>query len=176
VDDAFLDSFVFVRPTGEPIAPGTAAWVKSEMNHAAVEWRKQFRGEVQMRDDTAVTDADIAASNLILWGDPGSNSVLRRIADKLPLKWTAESVTLGSSRFAAATHAPILIYPNPLNPKKYVVLNSGISFREWDYLTNARQVSKLPDYAVVDTSVPADIRYPGKIVLGGFFSEDWTLR
>ena len=32
------------------------------------------------------TDADIASSNLILWGDPESNAVLKRIADKLPIK------------------------------------------------------------------------------------------
>ena len=35
-----------------------------------------------------MTDADIASSNLVLWGDPGSNKVLARIADKLPVKWT----------------------------------------------------------------------------------------
>ena len=40
-------------------------------------------------NDTDVTDADIANSNLVLWGDPGSNKVLARIADKLPVKWTA---------------------------------------------------------------------------------------
>ena len=45
---------------------------------------------------------------------------------------------------------PVLIYPNPLNPKRYVVLNSGFTFREYDYLNNARQVPKLPDYAVID--------------------------
>ena len=30
----------------------------------------------------------------------------------------------------AAHHVPILIYPNPLNPQRYVVLNSGFTFRE----------------------------------------------
>ena len=82
----------------------------------------------------------------------------------------------GAQRYAADTHAPILIYPNPLNPKKYVVLNSGFTFREFDYLNNARQIPKLPDYAVVDTTTPPDERYPGKIVTAGFFDEEWRLR
>ena len=73
------------------------------------------------------------------------------------------------------THVPILIYPNPLNPKKYVVLNSGFTFREFDYLNNARQTPKLPDYAVIDITTPPDFRYPGKIALAGFFGEDWGL-
>jgi len=173
IDDAFLDSFVFVSPTGTPLSAAVAKWAASEEKRAIAEWHRQFRGDAQVRDDQAITDADIAASNLVLWGDPGSNAVLARIADRLPVKWTAEGVVLGTNRYDAATHAPILIYPNPLNPKKYVVLNSGFTFREADYLSNARQTPKLPDYAIVDTRTPPDTRFPGKIVLAGFFNEDW---
>ncbi len=175
VDDAFLDSFVFVSPTGTPLAPGVAKWVAAEEKHAITEWRRQFRGDAQVRDDKDVTDADIASSNLVLWGDPGSNKVLAKIVDRLPVKWTAEGVWVGKDRYSADTHAPILIYPNPLNPRKYVVLNSGFTFREFDYLNNARQIPKLPDYAVVDTTTPPNDRYPGKIVLAGFFNEEWVL-
>ena len=175
IDDAFLDSFVFVSPTGTPLAPGVAPWVAAEEKRAITEWRRQFRGEAQVRDDRDITAREIAASNLILWGDPGSNHVLARIADRLPLQWTAAGVIAGNQRFDAATHAPIMIYPNPLNPKKYVVLNSGFTYREFDYLNNARQTPKLPDYAVVDTTTPPGPRYPGKIVFAGFFNEEWSL-
>jgi hypothetical protein len=176
VDDAFMDSFVFVTPTGTPVAPGVAKWVAEEQKHAIGEWRRHMRGEAQVREDKAVTDEDIASSNLVLWGDPGSNAVLARIADKLPVKWGADAVTIGSEKFPAATHAAILVYPNPLNPKKYVVLNSGFTFREFDYLNNARQIPKLPDYAVVDTTTPPNDRFPGKIVEAGFFDEEWNLQ
>jgi len=173
IDDAFLDSFVFVTPTGTPGVASAAAWVAAEQKHAIAEWRRQFRGEAQVREDKDVTDADIASSNLVLWGDPGSNKILARIADRLPVKWTAEGVFVGSQKYAGAV--PILIYPNPLNPKKYVVLNSGFTFREFDYLNNARQIPKLPDWAVVDVSGGANDRYPGKIVTAGFFDEEWKL-
>jgi dienelactone hydrolase len=175
VDNAFMDSFVFVLPTG-PASTGTAKWAESEMNRALKEWRRQFRGDAQVRDDSAVTDEDIASSNLVLWGDPASNRVLARIADKLPILWTADDVTVGSQKYPSRTHAPIMIYPNPLNPKRYVVLNSGFTFREYDYLNNARQVPKLPDYAIVDTTTPPDGRWPGKIVDAGFFGENWELK
>jgi hypothetical protein len=56
-----------------------------------------------------------------------------------------------------------------------VVLNSGFTFREFDYLNNARQTPKLPDYAIVDTTTPPDPHYPGKIVTAGFFNEDWKM-
>jgi len=67
----------------------------------------------------------------------------------------------------------VLVYPNPLNPKRYVVLNSGFTFREYDYLSNARQTPKLPDWAIVDVSVPVSSRAPGGIVNAGFFGERW---
>ena len=175
VDDAFLDSFVFVSPTGTPLAPAVGQWAAAEEKRAIAEWHRQFRGDAQVRDDKDVTDADIAGSNLVLWGDPGSNRILARIADRLPVKWSADGIVLGAKRYAAATHAPILIFPNPLNPKKYVVLNSGFTFREADYLSNARQTPKLPDYAIVDITVPPDSRFAGKIVQAGFFNEDWSM-
>jgi poly(3-hydroxybutyrate) depolymerase len=173
IDDAFLDSFVFVTPTGAALAPAVGQWAAAEEKRAIAEWHRQFRGDAQVRDDTAITDADIAGSNLVLWGDPASNKVLAKIADRLPVRWTQAGVVWNGKTYAAANHAAILIFPNPLNPKRYVVLNSGFTFREADYLSNARQTPKLPDYAIVDVSVPPDARFPGKIVEAGFFNEDW---
>ncbi|HVW86212.1 MAG TPA: hypothetical protein VHB50_16105, partial [Bryobacteraceae bacterium] len=175
IDDAFMDSFVIVRPTGTPLNETVGKWVKSEQDRAIHEWRGLFRGEAQVRDDSAITDADIASSNLVLWGDPQSNKVLARIADKLPIHWSADGIVLGDRRFAAATNVPVMIYPNPLNPKKYVVLNSGFTFRESAYGSNSWQVAELPDYAVIDVTSPPDKRWAGKVAAAGFFGEKWEL-
>ena len=175
IDDAFMDSFVMVRPTGKPMNEKTGEWASAEMYHAVEHWRKQFRGEPRLKDDTAITDQDIASSNLVLWGDPSSNGVLKRIAPSLPIKWEQDSIRVGDQRFGADKHVLLAIYPNPLNPSRYVVLNSGFTFREFDYLNNARQTAKLPDWAVVDTSVPPSPRDPGKVVDAGFFGEHWEL-
>ncbi len=175
IDDAFMDSFVMVRPTGTPMSETVGKWVASEEQRAIREWRGLFRGDTPVKDDTAVTDADIAVSNLILWGDPQSNRVLAQIAGKLPIDWSADSVTLGGRHFAAAGAAVIMIYPNPLNPTKYIVLNSGFTFRESANGSNSWQVAELPDYAVVDVTSPPDQRWPGKMAAAGFFGEKWEL-
>jgi dienelactone hydrolase len=175
IDDAFMDSFLMVRPTGQPLNDKVGAWVSAEMKHAIDHWRKQFRGEARLKDDSAVNDTDIAAHHLVLWGDPKSNKILARIADKLPVRWDGQQVRLGQETFSAEHHVPLLIYPNPLNPKRYVVLNSGFTFREYDYLNNARQVPKLPDFAVIDVNTPPSSRLPGKVVAAGFFDEEWKL-
>jgi hypothetical protein len=175
IDDAFMDSFLMVRPTGNALNDKLGAWAAAEMAHAVEHWRKQFRGEARLKDDVAVTKDDIAANNLVLWGDPGSNRLLARIADQLPIRWDGQSLRVGAQTFPAAHHIPVLIYPNPLNPKRYVVLNSGFTFREYDYLNNARQTPKLPDYAIVDVNTPATTRAPGRIMHAGFFGEQWEL-
>jgi pimeloyl-ACP methyl ester carboxylesterase len=175
IDDAFMDSFLMVKPTGKPLNDKVGAWVMAEMSHALEHWRKQFRGEARVKNDDAVNEADIREHNLVLWGDPSSNHVLARIADRLPLRWQAQEIRAGKETFAAAHHAPVLIYPNPLNPKRYVVLNSGFTFREYDYLNNARQIARLPDWAVIDLRTPPGTRLPGAVAAAGFFDEEWKL-
>jgi hypothetical protein len=176
IDDAFMDSFLFVRPTGEAAHADVGKWAAAELDRAIEHWRRHFRGKARVKDDAEVTDADIAGANLVLWGDPGSNKLLGRISKKLPIDWNAEKIVAGEQEFDAGKHALIAIYPNPLNPKRYVVLNSGFTFRDFAYLNNARQVAKLPDWAVIDLSVPPDALWPGKVVAADFFDESWQLK
>src|SRR5262249_16980108 len=148
VDDAFVNSFLCVRPTGT----GTKA---TEFGLAALDrfrhdFSKWLRGDPRVKDDRAVTAEDIANHNLILFGDPWSNSVIARVVGKLPIQWTKTQIPLAGRTVDAATHAPVLIYPNPLNPSRYVVINSGHTFSESDWSgTNANLHPHLGDYALV---------------------------
>ena len=175
IDDAFMDSFVMVTPTGAPLNATVDAWRSAEQAHAITQWRRQFRGEARVKKDTEITAADIADSNLILWGDPASNRILARIAKRLPIRWDAQGIHVGGKTYAADRFVPVMIFPNPLNPRRYIVLNSGFTYREYDYLNNARQVPKLPDFAVIDTSVPPTPRAAGGIADAGFFDENWQI-
>lgn len=176
VDDALMDSFLFVEPTGEFMNPQVKTWVQSEMTRAAKEWKNQMRGEVRTKKDTELTPEDIKNNNLILWGCPKSNQFLAKVAEDLPIGWTHKGITAGDQKFDAAQHALIAIYPNPQNPERYIVLNSGITFRENDYLNNAMQTPKLPDWAVVDLAEAPSKYAPGKIVAADFFNEQWKLK
>ncbi len=173
IDDAFMDRFLFVKPTKAGWNEKVDAWATAERERAQFEWRRQFRGDAPLKDDTAISDADIAANNLVLWGDPQSNAILAKIADKLPIQWSKDKLIANGKTYDATTHTPVLIYPNPLNPTKYVVINSSFTYREYDYLNNARQVAKLPDWAVIDLTKPKTSQAPGGIADAGFFNESW---
>ncbi len=176
IDDAFMDSFVVVRPSGPASHEAIQNWSESELDHFVREWRRQFRGDAVVKLDSEITKQDVAKSHLILFGDPASNSTLREILDQLPIQWTKEKLIVGKQQFDAAHHAPAMIYPNPKNPQRYVVINSGFTYREYAYLNNARQVPKLPDWAVVDLRKAPDTLWPGRIVAADFFDEQWQVK
>jgi len=173
VDDAFMESFLFVRPTGKPLNADVGTWVEAELTAARQLWRDVYRGDVRITADRAVNDTDIANHHLILWGDPSSNAVLAKIIARLPVQWDAQTLTFRGKTYPATSHAPIFIFPNPLNPTRYIVLNSGLDFRTDGYNNNALQTPKLPDWAIVDLRTPPGPRWPGKIVDAGFFNESW---
>jgi pimeloyl-ACP methyl ester carboxylesterase len=176
IDDALMDSFIFVRPTGQAASEKAGAWAKAELDRAIEHWRRHFRGEARVKDDTAITEDDLKSANLILWGDPSSNSLIAKTAAQLPISWTGSEIKAGDKSFPAADHALICIYPNPLNPERYLVLNSSFTFREYDYLNNARQTPKLPDWAVIDLNQAPNARTPGRIAAADFFGEKWELK
>ena len=90
-------------------------------------WLRNERGSLPVKDDRDVTEQDVQSYNLVLFGDPGSNRFLARLLPKmeeLGVQWTRDSIRFGSKTFHAATHAPVLIHPNPESPDRYVVVNA----------------------------------------------------
>ena len=95
-----------------------------------------------VKNDTDVTAADHRRAQ------PGA---LRRSVEQRDLQadrgadcrfgGRADGVAVGGQQFDA-NHAPVFIFPNPLNPKKYVVINSGFTFH--DQSNNDMQSPKLP--------------------------------
>jgi hypothetical protein len=173
IDDAFLDSFVIVKPTGKAANEKAGAWAATECDRAVKDWRSVFRGEARVITDDEVDRLN--DTNLVLFGDPSSNRFLAKIADKLPIKWTKDAIVVGSKSYPADRHAVVMIYPNPMNPDTCIVLNSGFTFREGFRISNARQTPRLPDYAIIDLTEAPSLAGPGKIAEAGFFGEKWEL-
>ena len=166
-----------VRPTGQPLNAAVGQWAKTGLAEAVFHWRRFFRGEPRVKDDSAITDEDIKNRNLILWGDPSSNRLLARIADQLPIKWSAKEIKVGDQTYDATRNAPAFIYPNPLNPSRYVVINSGFTFPQYAGLSNAQQTPKLPDWAILDLGMSLAERVDGKgVVAANFFGEQWEVK
>ena len=163
------------------MAPAAGEYARRTLDQFGKDFAKYFRGDLIVKDDRDISESDIANRNLILFGDPGSNSLIARILPKLPLRWTADTIAIGAKKFDAARHVPALIYPNPLNPSKYIVINSGHTFHEAELNSlNYLLFPRLGDWALLKVSgrAPADPSdaLEEEVRRAGFFDERWRAR
>ena len=175
IDDAFTSSFLFVIPS-RPAAHGRVErWLNREREYAITRWKQIMRGDPNIVRDIDLTPQQIRDNHLVCFGDFQSNQFLKTIAQDLPIQWTRESLIVGTNSYDPGLHAPVFCYPNPRNPNKYVVVNSGMTFREFSNNSNSRQIAMLPDWAVIDVTSDEIGIFPGKIADRGFFDEQWSL-
>ncbi len=176
IDDALTGPLLFVLPS-RPCRHGVVQrFVDREIEHARQTWRRVMRGEDRVVLDRDLTTDEIANHNLICFGDFGSNRYIASIAPSLPIRWQDDVIEVGGQTFDPSSHAVLMVYPNPQAPGRYVVLNSGVTFRESSHTTNSRQIAMLPDWAVVDVSESSDGIFPGRIVAADFFDERWKVK
>ncbi len=183
IDDAFMDTFAVVPPTGDGRHPAVTRYAAAALARFGGEWDKYFRGTLPTRSAADVLRELAAAGrgetlyprdSLVLFGDPGSNPVIARLVERLPITWTKDKLVVNGVEYDPKTHVPVLIYPNPLNPFKYVVINSGHTFHEADLKgTNALLYPRLGDWAVLKPTPTEKDAAAAEVVAAGLFDEFW---
>ena len=178
IDDAFTAPFLCVRGTGTPWNQAVHEHAINSLNRFADEWHRYFRGDLPIKDDSAVTAEDLQTKNLILFGDPGSNVLIASALPRLPMEWTRQTLRLGGQDHPAANHMPALIAPNPLPgaAEHYVVINSGHTFRGADLgALNYLLFPRWGDWAVIQVPAahPAEEPLPDQVLDAGYFNEQW---
>ncbi len=168
IDDAFATPFLCVRGTGKPWNTEVNAWAAAELKRFEYEWARYMRGNLPVKNDTEVTEADLRDKHLILFGDPGSNSWIAKALPQLPVTWTHDEVRLGSEAQSAKDHSPAFITASPLAKNRYLVINSGHTFHEKEFAAfNYLLFPRLGDWAVIKVGAEE------KIVRAGYFDEEW---
>jgi dienelactone hydrolase len=182
VEHAFLSRFVIVA--GD--APSQPDELHQASAAAATEFGRQWQTRfcVPCRRKTAheLSAADIADSNLVLFGTAETNAFIRKVIGKLPLSIIGETIRLGDTTYTGPNAGAMLCYPNPLNPERYVVLISGATPRSYADI-NVRfgnwfdwvpyDFRKHFDFAVFDDLTSG--RHPETFLTWGFFDEQWRL-
>ncbi|OUX51476.1 MAG: hypothetical protein CBE43_03110 [Rhodopirellula sp. TMED283] len=175
IDDAFCEKFLFVAPSRPAQHGTTQRWINKEFKYAKERWSRLMRGNVNVVLDSELTEEQIKNNHLICFGDFNSNQYLRSIAKNLPIKWTRDTLQVGSRRFESDQCVPAFCFPNPRNPERYVVINSGMTYREFSNISNSRQIPMLPDWAILGIDSQEDSIFAGEVIAQGFFDETWSL-
>ncbi len=93
-----------------------------------------------------------------------------------PLNWDQRQISIAEHSWSSDGHGLCAIFPNPFNPRKYVVLNSGHTFHEQDFrASNAWLFPRLGDVAVFQLQPEMNLR-TAEPLWSDVFSSDWTVR
>lgn len=174
IDDAFMEPFLCIKGS----QAGTTEldnWAQWTLDRFEQEFDKWMRAKIPMV--TADSLKDIPTDrNLILFGSPESNRMIKKFAPSLPVEWTDEEIRIGSKSFSTDHHGLSLIYPNPNNVKHYIVINSGHTFHESDFkASNSWLFPRLGDIAIQKFTRNRTGGYDEEIVWAANFKTDWQL-
>lgn len=174
VIDAFNTPFLIVVGTmgrdAKSIELNEAARRAAEA--LAREWMGRAYGIAEIKRDTELAPEDINSRNLILFGNASTNRLIAQINNELPIKFASTGIVAGNQALTGDDSGIVLIRPNPLNPKRYVVIVGGTT--PASFTTAARlRFTDLPDYVLFDrrTLAGKDVNFVG----GGFFDKFWRL-
>lgn len=127
--------------------------------------------------DTALTPEIVATRSLALIGNPSSNAVLARIADRLPIRFEGNAIVVGAQRHEGPEVGTMFVHPNPENPDRYVLVVAGVTEQGTALATHLPEI--VPDWVVFDRGIiPAQgmtLIHGAAYRDAGFFDRNWAL-
>jgi poly(3-hydroxybutyrate) depolymerase len=166
--DAFNSPFILVYGTSGSDATAIASSYRTARLES-MKWSQWANGNGILKADRDITPEDIAKFNLVLFGGPRSNRLTARVMDRLPIRIEGSAIVAGKKRWKGKHLAVRLIYPNPLNPNRYIALNAGTTSRGTE-LTRLLE-RELPDYVIFDERI-TEAGWAG-FLKAGFFDSKW---
>ncbi len=171
---AYFTPFVLVYGT-----QGDLSLNEISFNNAWLEawtWWRKGNGVCEVLPDTEVSDSIIQNYNLILFGGPEVNSITKRVNSSLPIQIRDGYVYFGKTKLPERDLAVEEIYPNPLNPDKFVLLYAGTSEKAekfCHFFSTLYSGAGVPDFVVYNSDVSKK-GWAGTRALG-FFNQKWQL-
>lgn len=172
IREVFDGPFLIVFPAED--TPANAA-DRENARRLMMEWQQFAQWLAPVLPDSRVTDALIRDRNLILCGSPETNRVLARIADRLPIRFAKDRYVIGARAFPQLDNGLMMVYPNPLNPARCVVVVHGA---QWGpRLEPNHKLDLLPDFILFrrQTAGRVDSFTTNAVLCAGYFDSAWHL-
>jgi pimeloyl-ACP methyl ester carboxylesterase len=151
--DAFTDPYAVVWPSSSR---------DQEFCSISAQVAKSLANGAPCFSDINMPESLIDTHNLILLGTAASNKWLSRICGKLPVEIEHGRITADGRRYEGRDMGLILIYPNPLNPKRYVVAlwaTSAAAMRRSPAVWKEMKSMPPVDVAVFEVTKKGDVRW-----------------
>jgi len=174
IKQAYFSPFILVYGTRGDSA--TTELLLHQARLEAARWWKRANGFAEIIPDTEVTKEIMDEYNLILFGGPDENFITHKINNRLPIRVKDGEILFGRKRIKQKQMGMEFIYPNPLNPERFVFVHEG---NDWeglklsDFYTAIYSGAGLPDFIIFDDRVKQK-GWAG-VICAGFFDSDWQI-
>lgn len=168
--EAFNTPFLVTYGTQGPGADE----LKKKAERFVREWYDFAEGRPPLKADGEVTAAEQQRFNLVCFGEPETHALLRPLAPHLPLGIQPHCYRIGNEEFAGEDVGLVLLYPNPQQPDRLLLIFSGLY---WGTpLPVNHKFDLLPDFIVFNSKILRDGRDPiNQHLIAGFFNQKWQL-
>jgi dienelactone hydrolase len=171
---AYFSPFVLVFGTkGDSV---TTEITLHQTRLEAARWWRVGNGYAEILPDTEVTKEVMENYHLVLFGGPEENSVTAQLNKSLPIQMRDNKIFLDKKELSGDRMAVEFIYPNPVNPKKFVLVHEGIGLdglKLSGFFNPIYSGAGLPDFMIFDEEVK--LKGWGGIRAAGFFDASWQL-
>jgi len=168
VSDAFAGPFLLIDNTLGDEAERTRE--NKLVDKLAQGWQETLYIPCQRKRDKDVTDADLRDYNLVMVGTRATNTLLKRMGDRLPVAIDANSIRIGDATYEGSSLGIAFVYPNPLNPNRYVVLMTSNNFT--DFTMPARNLGIGGWFDIAVWRRPQG--YP-QLIWAGYWDSNWQI-
>ena len=141
-------------------------------------WKYTQKFEPRILKDTEVKDEDLKKYSLFLMGGPMENKVARQIAKSIPFDIKPTTISIQGKVFQAPNAVLEAVYPNPLNPERYIRLVAPTSYEGlFFYNPNSMPLSDF-DYTITDGRITNPVtngQEKGMGIASGHFDNNWKI-
>jgi hypothetical protein len=168
IREAIASRQIYVYGTGDAASPDELIRRRNQAAFAA-EWSTQRERLIvtnRVLPDAEIKDSDLNSSNLILFGNKETNSVIARLQPRLPMHLNVGAADYG------------LVFITPTGGLHYAVINSGLPW--WSHADQARRpgLPLIPNPHTTLESFGDFILFKGgleNVIIEGNFDRDWKL-
>jgi dienelactone hydrolase len=155
INQFFADEFTYILPQNGNFLT----------NMIEQEWGNKIFFKVKSISETSF-DKTASNSNIILFGNNYKNPEIKVILSKLPVNYSESKLIFRGKEFNDKNLSICIIYPNPLNERKYVLYLNTSSPVTFNLINQNQILSGNTDYIIWDNS-------NGYIIDAGLFDKNW---
>jgi hypothetical protein len=157
INDFFADKFFLVKRTDTQFA--------ASIDSFAANWKYNFFGNCYNKPENHISYEELKNNNILFFGNTSSNNYIKNMLEAIPLKICGDTIKLFNKSWVGNNLTAKIIYPNPLNSKKYFLIIAGTNNH-----ISTKAIVDLPIKGWNDIEITND---SSKLIYAGDFNQHW---